>query len=136
MTSDRPLFHRNVASIDFARVQRDQGWVDLNIKFVTEAISGFDDVCLFRATFPPGSAHQRHIHANAVEFFYIISGRGMSGFGENEHEVTAGDVEMVEKGSVHWLRNISDDEPIEVLGGYLAVASLEEAGYEPVSAES
>ena len=80
MTSDRPLFHRNVASIDFARVQRDQGWVDLNIKFVTEAISGFDDVCLFRATFPPGSAHQRHIHANAVEFFYIISGRGMSGF--------------------------------------------------------
>ena len=134
--SDRPLFHRNIASIDVARVKREQGWVDLNIRFVTEAISGFDDVCLFRATFPPGSTHQRHIHANAVEFFYIISGRGMSGFGEDEHEVTAGDIEMVERGSVHWLRNIDADQPIEVLGGYLGVPSLEEAGYTPVSVAS
>jgi uncharacterized cupin superfamily protein len=130
--ADRLLFHKNIAEVDFARVRREEGWVDLNIKFVTEAISGFDDVCLFRATFPPGAAHQRHIHANAVEFFYVISGRGMSGYGEDEHAVTAGDFEMVEKGGVHWLRNMSEDEPIEVIGGYLAVGSLEEAGYEPV----
>jgi mannose-6-phosphate isomerase-like protein (cupin superfamily) len=131
--SPRPLFHRNVADIEFARVRRDQGWVDLTIKFVPAAISGFDDVCLFRATFPPGSTHQRHVHANAVEFFYVISGHGMSGYGESEHAVSAGDFEMVGKGAVHWLRNVDDNEPIEVIGGYLGVGSLAQAGYEPVS---
>ena len=131
--SDRPLFHRNVTDVDVARVRRADGWVDLDIRFVTEAISGFNDVCLFRATFRPGATHERHIHANAVEFFYVISGHGSSGFGADEHEVGAGDFEMVEKGKVHWLRNISADEPIEVIGGYLAVGSLEEAGYERVS---
>jgi uncharacterized cupin superfamily protein len=129
--SPRPLFHRNVADLESARVRRDQGWVDLNIKFIPTAISGFDDVCLFRATFPPGAAHQRHIHANAVEFFYVITGRGLAGYGETEHEVSAGDFEMIEKGAVHWLRNVYDDEPIEVVGGYLAVSSLAQAGYEP-----
>lgn len=131
--SDRALFHRNVADVDIARVQREEGWIDLDIRFVTEAISGFGDVCLFRASFRPGATHQPHIHANAVEFFYIISGHGMSGFGADEHEVAAGDFEMVEKGQTHWLRNVSNDEPIEVIGGYLAVGSLAEAGYEPVS---
>jgi uncharacterized cupin superfamily protein len=131
--SDRPLFHRNVAEVDTARVRREEGWVGLDIRFITEAISGFDDVCLFRASFRPGATHQPHIHANAVEFFYIISGRGISGFGADEHQVGAGDFEMVDKGKVHWLRNTSDDEPIEVIGGYLAVGSLAEAGYEPVS---
>jgi quercetin dioxygenase-like cupin family protein len=130
--TDRLLFHKNIAEVDFARVRSEEGWVDLNIKFVTEAISGFDDVCLFRATFPPSATHQRHIHANAVEFFYVISDRGMSGYDEDEHTITAGDFEMVEKGGVHWLRNVSEDEPIEVIGGYPAVGSLEEAGYEPV----
>jgi quercetin dioxygenase-like cupin family protein len=128
----RPLFHKNVAEVAKAGVRREDGWVDLNIRFITEAISGFDDVCLFRATFPPGATHQRHIHANAVEFFYIISGRGASGYGDEEHAVSAGSLEMVEKGAVHWLRNVSDDEPVEVIGGYLAVGSLDEAGYEPV----
>ncbi|MGH7721759.1 MAG: cupin domain-containing protein [Candidatus Dormibacteria bacterium] len=132
--SDRALFHRNVADIEAAPVRPDQGWVDLDISFVTRAVSGFGDVCLFRATFAPGAAHRRHIHANAVEFFYIIRGRGMSGFGDDEHRVSAGDIEMVDRGNVHWLRNDSADEPIEVLGGYLGVGSLEEAGYEPVSA--
>ncbi|HEY8676754.1 MAG TPA: cupin domain-containing protein [Candidatus Dormibacteraeota bacterium] len=128
----RALFHKNIAEVEPARVRREEGWVNLNITFITEAITGFGDVCLFRATFPPGAAHQRHIHANAVEFFYVISGRGASGYGAEEHEVSAGSIEMVEKGAVHWLRNVSDDEPIEVIGGYLAVGSLDEAGYEPV----
>ncbi len=132
--TDRQLFHGNIATVHNARVRREDGWVDLNIKFIPETLSGFDDVCLFRASFPPGATHQRHIHVNAVEFFYVISGRGMSGFGEEEHEVVAGDFEMIEKGSVHWLRNVSDVDSIEVIGGYLAVGSLEEAGYEPVPA--
>lgn len=71
-------------------------------------------------------------HAKAGEFFYVIRGRGMSGYGEDEHAVTAGDFEVVEKAGVHWLRNASEDEPIEVIGGYLAVGSLDEAGCEPV----
>ncbi len=46
--------------------------------------------------------------------------------------MSAGSLEMVEKGAVHWLRNVSEDEPIEAVGGNLAVGSLDEAGYEPV----
>ncbi|MDQ2960686.1 MAG: cupin domain-containing protein [Candidatus Dormibacteraeota bacterium] len=128
----RQLFHTNVAELDNARVQREDGWVDLNIKFLSETISGFGEVCLFRASFPPNAEHQRHIHANAVEFFYVISGRGSSGCGNEEHDVSAGSLELIQKGAVHWLRNVSEDTPIEVIGGYLAVGSLDEAGYEPV----
>ena len=130
--SEREYFFQNLDKMASAAVGPDQGWVNMNIRFVTEAMTGFDEVCLFRASFPPGAQHQPHIHPNAAEFFYVLSGHGASGLGDAEHEVRGGAFELVAKGMVHWLRNISTTENIEVIGGYLAVGSLEEAGYVPV----
>jgi hypothetical protein len=36
----RPRFQRNVADSEFARARGEQGWVDLNITFLTAAVSG------------------------------------------------------------------------------------------------
>jgi quercetin dioxygenase-like cupin family protein len=132
LVSDRECFFQNLDEMASAAVGPDQGWVNMNIRFLTSAITGFGEVCLFRASFPPGAQHKAHIHPNAAEFFYVISGYGASGCGEVEHGVRSGAFELVAKGVIHWLRNTSETENIEVVGGYLAVGSLEEAGYVPV----
>ena len=131
--SDRDFFFQTLDEMTSAAVGPDAGWVNMNIRFVTSAMTGFDEVCLFRASFPPGAQHQPHRHPNAAEFFYVISGHAASGCGDAEHEVRGGAFELIAKDKVHWLRNVSDTENIEVIGGYLAVGSLEEAGYVPVS---
>jgi quercetin dioxygenase-like cupin family protein len=80
--------------------------------------------------FPPGAAHEAHRHPNADEFFYVIRGRALLGAEQEEHEAGPGTVEFVPAGKVHWLRNLDSSEPVEVVGGYLGVGSLEEAGYQ------
>lgn len=127
--SSREYYFKNLKEMQSAQVRPEDGWVDLNIRFVTEAMTGFGEVCLFRASFPPGAEHQKHNHPDAAEFFYIISGYGASGCGDEEHDVEAGAFELVARGVTHWLRNVAPDESIEVIGGYLGVGSLEEAGY-------
>jgi hypothetical protein len=34
-------------------VRSEEGWVDLNIKFITDAVTSFGEVCLFRRTVHP-----------------------------------------------------------------------------------
>lgn len=38
------------------------------------------------------SVHKKHIHKDAEEVIYILSGRGMSGVGETEMEMGMGEV--------------------------------------------
>jgi quercetin dioxygenase-like cupin family protein len=105
------------------------GWRGIRIRFLDGPVSGSSNTCLFRATFPPGAAHERHLHPNADEFFYLISGRAAVGAGDEEQVVGAGAVQFVPAGKVHWLRNLDAEEPVEVVGVYVGGASLEEAGY-------
>lgn len=114
-------------------VRADQGWVGMDIRFpLPEEIAREGGVALFRAVFEAGAQHRAHIHPNADEFFYVIRGRAEIGSGDEVHEVGAGTVEFVRRGVVHWLRNLDPREEVEVLGGYLGVASLEDAGYDYV----
>lgn len=125
----------NIADVEPKTVRADQGWISMDIRFplpVEVARSG--GVALFRAVFKPGAEHRAHRHPNADEFFYVIRGRAAIGSGDEVHEVGAGTVEFVPKGTVHWLRNLDAESEVEVLGGYLGVGSLEEAGYIPESA--
>ncbi|HUZ89479.1 MAG TPA: cupin domain-containing protein [Candidatus Acidoferrales bacterium] len=110
-----------------------QGWNKMDIRFplpVDIARSG--GVALFRAVFAPGAEHRAHVHPNADEFYYVIRGRAAVGNGTEEREVEAGTIDFVPKGKIHWLRNLDPNGEVEVLGGYLGVGSLEEAGYEYV----
>jgi quercetin dioxygenase-like cupin family protein len=118
--------------VEAAAVTLDDGWREIEIRFLNGDISGSHNTCLFRAHFAPGAAHERHYHPNADEFFYLI--RGMAGVGaeDEEHVARAGTVQFIPAGKIHWLRNLDEHEPVDVIGVYVGGASLDEAGYEYV----
>lgn len=125
-------FMVNIADVEPKAVRPDQGWISMDIRFPLPVdLARAGGVALFRAVFTPGAEHRAHTHPNADEFFYVIRGRAEIGSGDEIHEVGAGTVEFVPRGTVHWLRNIDRSEEVEVVGGYLGVGSLEEAGYIP-----
>jgi quercetin dioxygenase-like cupin family protein len=48
------------------------------------------------------SSHKKHIHKDAEDVIYILSGRGISGLGDTEVEMKQGDTMFVPRGAVHW----------------------------------
>lgn len=76
------------------------------------------------------SYHKKHIHQDAEEVIYILSGRGIGGVKDRETEIIKGDTLWIPKGEVHWAYN-PFDEPMEMLLLYTR-PSLKSAGYEIV----
>jgi len=76
------------------------------------------------------SSHKKHIHKNAEEVIYIISGKGISGVNDTGVEMKQGDTMFVPRGSVHWFYN-PFSEPVEMLFIYTR-SSLKSAGYRVV----
>ncbi|KAF7193223.1 Oxalate decarboxylase OxdC [Pseudocercospora fuligena] len=68
----------------------------------------------------PGAMREMHWHPNADEWSFFIKGRarvtifGSSGTART-FDYTAGDVGIVPKNMGHFIENLSDDEPLEVL---------------------
>lgn len=130
---ERQAYLADVNSVAPREVSPDAGWHDVDIRFLLPASLGLPaPVGLFRALFPPGAEHRMHTHPDADEFFYVIAGRAALGAGETEQEAGPGTVQLIPAGTVHWLRNLDPDQPVEVVGGYLGVHSLDEAGYQYV----
>lgn len=130
MIHDENNFVAHIEEIAPAPVRRDQGWREMDIRFVTESMTGCGRLGFFRTVFRPGAAHERHFHPNADEFLYVIRGRAAVGAEDEENEATPGTIQIIPAGKVHWLRNLDPEQPVEIVGGYLGVGSLEEAGYE------
>ncbi|MGI9378814.1 MAG: cupin domain-containing protein [Methyloligellaceae bacterium] len=84
---------------------------------------------LFRARFFPGAVHKKHRHDNCEEIYYIISGHGLAGAGEDRVEVRGGHFHYIPRGVEHWLHNLSPTVPIEVVGIYIGAGSVEDTGY-------
>jgi len=127
-------FQIHVDEMAPADVALEDGWRKMDIRFIVSGQSGGSrSVCFWRTIFPPGAAHERHFHPNAEEVLFVIRGRGAAGTDEEEHEVTPGTAQLIPAGHVHWLRNLSETEELEIVGCYAPAASLEEAGYEFVS---
>ncbi len=100
---------------------------------VDRDIGGAESVTFGWCEFAPKTSfHKKHIHPNAEEVFYVLSGKGIGGVGEGteEREIVKGDTVWAPKGAVHWLYN-PFDEPCEILFLY-TMPSLETAGYEIV----
>ena len=111
-------------------VKEESGWRKMDIRFViTGERQGSKNCTMFRALFPPGARHMKHSHSNSDELFYMIRGHGASGAGDKEFEMRAGSSHFIPRGITHWLRNLSDTEPIEVVGVYLNAGNLKESGY-------
>ncbi len=84
---------------------------------------------VFRARFFPGAVHKKHRHDNCEEIYYIISGHGLAGAGDDRVEVRGGHFHYIPPGVEHWLCNLSDTEPIEAIGLYIGSGSVEDTGY-------
>ncbi|ACV61742.1 Cupin 2 conserved barrel domain protein [Desulfofarcimen acetoxidans DSM 771] len=101
------------------------------IVLVDKDTVGAEDItfayCKFEAK---TSVHKKHTHKDAEEVIYILSGKGMSGIGDTEIEMTKGDTMFIPRGSVHWFYN-PFDEPVEMLFIYTK-PSLNSAGYKVV----
>jgi quercetin dioxygenase-like cupin family protein len=98
---------------------------------VDEQMGGAEHLTFGYARFDPKTSyHKKHIHPDAEEVFYILSGKGIGGVGDGteEIEIDAGDTVWVPKGAVHWLYNPFEDT-CEILFIYSA-SSLNSAGYE------
>lgn len=68
----------------------------------------------------PGALREMHWHPNADEWSFFIRGRArMTIFGSSgtarTFDYTAGDVGIVPQNMGHFIENLSDDEPVEVL---------------------
>lgn len=90
------------------------------------------DFCFFRCIFPPGASHNRHTHPNTSEFLYVVRGTAAAGTDDEEHVAVAGTAIYSPKGSIHWIRNLSETEELEFVGGYGSTGDLEAAGYESI----
>ncbi len=99
------------------------------IVLVDKDTVGAEDItfayCKFEAK---TSTHKRHVHKDAEEVIYILSGRGVSGLNEEEVEMVQGDTMFVPRGAVHWFYN-PFDEPVEMIFIYTR-PSLKSAGYQ------
>ncbi|MBO0828494.1 MAG: cupin domain-containing protein [Streptosporangiales bacterium] len=120
----------DVEDVPPTSVRSEDGWQAVDIRFLLPpSMQLSSPVALFRALFPPGAAHRTHTHPDADEFVYVIRGKARIGAGDEERDAGPGTVQLIPAGTVHWLHNLDEDEPVEVVGGYLGVQSLQEAGY-------
>ena len=121
-----PLVH--IDDVDPERMKTDQGWSITDFRLPISKKQGCSST-MFRARFMPGAIHHKHRHENCDEIYYVISGHGLAGAGPDRVEVRGGHHHFVPKGVEHWLYNLSDTEPIEVVGLYDRAGSVEETGY-------
>lgn len=84
---------------------------------------------LYWAKLQPGDIHHKHRLDNCEELYYVIRGHGLAGAGSDRAELRGGHVHFIPKGVERFLRNLSESEPLEVIGVYTGAGSLEEAGY-------
>lgn len=84
---------------------------------------------MFHSRFMPGSIHKKHRHDNCEEIYAVLSGYGLAGAGDDRVEVRGGHFHYIPKGVEHWLYNLSETEPIEVIGVYIGAGSVEDTGY-------
>jgi len=105
----------------------DLGFAKMDIRFlITDKISGAEELSLFRTVFPPGfSAHHKHYHKDIEEVMFGIRGHGIVGIDHGdgnveEYDISPGVAVFVPKNAVHWFRNPSQNEEVEICGVYSA----------------
>ncbi|MBT3908028.1 MAG: cupin domain-containing protein [Rhodospirillaceae bacterium] len=104
------------------------GWLISDFRLPFGAHNGCSST-LFRARFLPGAVHKKHTHEACDEIYYVISGHGLAGAGDDRVEVRGGQFHYIPKGVEHWLHNLSDTDPIEVVGVYIGAGTVAETEY-------
>jgi len=124
-------FHVNRHDVPLeAGLRSDEGWVDMKVQFLVDAIkAGSDDLLLGWTVLPPGARHDRHRHPNADEFFIVLSGHGHIYTDEDDRPAVEGDVVLTRRGHWHGFNNTGDVD-VTLVWGWSGAGSLDAAGYE------
>ena len=114
INSDKPLDSR--ASEPYV-LKRDEGEVLSGGAWIIKASpeSGTQGGEMHWNAVSPGSSSGLHVHLRADEFFYVLSGSGITVLGAKEVSLEMGDVIFVPKGHDHKLENTESDRPLELL---------------------
>jgi quercetin dioxygenase-like cupin family protein len=111
-------------------LRAEDGWVDMNVKFlITRDSVGATETVFGITIFPPGAKHDIHRHPNAEETEYIVEGHGIARVGDDDVEMGPGDIVFVRADDYHGFYNTSDTDRAVMVWCYGGAASLAEAGY-------
>ena len=131
MSTLKSKYSLNERDIQPAPVKRDEGWREMNIKWLLgEKTVGIKSAVLFKAVVKAGAAHEKHLHHKVDELVYIISGKGRHGLGDEEWDIGPGDAYLNPRGIVHWSYGTDPSDPVILVGVYVGAGSLEDTGYE------
>ena len=127
----RPLSQGIMVHLDDvepAHMAAGDGWLISDFRMPIGSHNGYSST-LFRARFLPGAVHKKHRHDHCDEIYYVISGHGLAGAGDDRAEVRGGHFHFIPKGVEHWLYNLSDAEALEVVGVYIDAGNVAATGY-------
>jgi mannose-6-phosphate isomerase-like protein (cupin superfamily) len=109
---------------------REDGWIDMQVRFlIDEASCGSDKLTFGWTVMKPGASHEKHRHFHCDEFLVVMSGSGIIFTDEEEEPATKGDVVFTPRGHWHGFRNTSNEEAL-LVWGWSGAGSLQAAGYE------
>lgn len=127
---DHPMKVRVDSFAADGTLKAEDGWVDMNVKFlITKDSVGASETVFGITIFPPGAKHDIHRHPNAEETEYIVEGHGIARVGNDDVEMGPGDIVFVKADDYHGFYNTSETDRAVMVWCYGGAASLEEAGY-------
>ena len=118
----------NIADVQPSQLNAQEGWSISDFRMPIGRHNGSANA-LYWAKLAPGDVHHKHRLENCEELYYVISGQGVVGAGDDRAQVRGGHVHFIPKGVERFMYNTSRTEPLEVIGVYTGAGSLEEAGY-------
>jgi quercetin dioxygenase-like cupin family protein len=111
-------------------LKAEDGWIDMNVKFLITQDSVNSHQTVFGITiFPPGAKHDIHRHPRAEETEYIVEGNGVARVGDDDVAMGPGDIVFVPANDYHGFYNTSATERAVMVWCYGGAASLAQAGY-------
>lgn len=111
-------------------LKADDGWIDMNVKFLITTDSVNAQETVFGITiFPPGGKHDIHRHPNAEETEYIVEGHGIARVGDDDVAMGPGDIVFVPKDDYHGFYNTSETDRAVMVWCYGGAGTLAAAGY-------
>ena len=113
----------------------EDGWNRMQVQWLcTEANLGSKHAVLGRTVFPPnGASHELHVHENAEEILYVLSGRGRARVADEEFDIGPGDIVFMPVGAEHYFKNTDPKEEMETIWLYGGVGSLKASVYRPIN---
>jgi quercetin dioxygenase-like cupin family protein len=111
-------------------LRAEEGWVDMNVKFlITSDTVGAQSTVFGITVFPPEAKHDIHRHPHAEETEYLVEGEGIARVGDNDVLLRAGEIVFVPENAYHGFENTSATARAVMVWCYGGAASLQAAGY-------